>query len=398
MTNSLPPRVSFPQDRLPEHACPACGAPTLRTFYAVRGVPVRSNVLIDHVADSEAFPTGDVVLAQCDTCAFITNTAFDESRLMISQAREASQSCSLTSCDFTKQLAARWIERYDLRGKTLIEIGCGQGEFLESLCELAGARGVGFDPVVRRDRSKVADAIFVAGPVEDFVDRVRGDFIFCRHTLDHIAEPLKFLSLLRPAAENTPVLFEVPDNARVMVEGAFWDIGYEHSSYFSSASLTRVFQRAGFEVTRTTLEFDNQWLVLEAAAEPVGGQKRDMPSLSELRSATHFVRIATAKMNHWLTFAAEAKRQKRKCVIWGGGSKAVGFLTTLGIEGEFECVIDIDLAKQGSYLPGTRLRIEPPAALMTVRPDVVLITNPGDRDAIAMDLAAMGLTPEISTL
>ena len=63
-----------------------------------------------------------------------------------------------------------------------------------------------------------------------------------------------------------------------------------------------------------------------------------------------------------------------------------------------EIVIDINPAKQGSYLPGTRLKIEPLAVLMTIRPDTVVVTNPGDRDAIAMDLAAMGLTPEISTL
>jgi hypothetical protein len=38
------------------------------------------------------------------------------------------------------------IERYDLYGKDIIEIGCGQGEFLTLLCELGGNRGVGFDP------------------------------------------------------------------------------------------------------------------------------------------------------------------------------------------------------------------------------------------------------------
>ena len=71
-----------------------------------------------------------------------------------------------------------------------------------------------------------------------------------------------------------PVVFEVPDNARVMAEGAFWDIYYEHNSYFSPGSLTRVFQRAGFEVTRTSLEFDNQYLVLEDAPVLLGRKER----------------------------------------------------------------------------------------------------------------------------
>ena len=321
-------------------------------FYAVRGVPVQSSLRIDNAADAEAFPTGDVVLAQCETCAFVTNIAFDETRLIPSRACEVGHACSRAYAEYEKRLAAGWIDRFDLRGKTLIEIGCGQGEFLELLCEMAGARGIGFDPLVRRERSKAGDALFVAGPFEDFVEGIRGDFIFCRHTLEHIAEPLKFLSLLRPAADHTPVVFEVPDSGRVLAEGAFWNIDYEQSSYFSPASLTRVFQRAGFEVTGTTPAFANEHVVLEAAAEPVGGQKRDMPSLSELRAATNFVRIATAKMNHWLTFLANARQAGRKCVIWGGGSKAVGFVTTLGVEDAFACVVDINPAKQDSYLPG----------------------------------------------
>lgn len=396
--NPLPKHVSFPQDRLGDRPCPACGAPTLRSFYSVRGIPVQSNLLVDNADESKAFPVGDVLLAQCETCAFITNAAFDEARLMMSTAYEASQACSPTFGGFAKKLAEQWIERYDLRGKTLIEIGCGQGEFLEMICELAGARGIGFDPVVRRERSEHLDVTFIAAPFEDFVDRVRGDFVFCRHTLEHIAEPLNFLTLLKPAAENIPVVFEVPDTARVLSEGAFWDIYYEHNSYFSPASLTRVFQRAGFEVQRTSLEFDDQYLVIEAAAEPFGGQKRDMPTLSELRGASNFVRTATARINQWMAFADDAKRRGRQCVVWGSGSKAVGFLTTLGIDDAFACVVDINPAKQGSYLPGTRLRIEPPSVLNTLRPDDVVVMNPVYCDEIAKDLAAMGLTPNIISL
>ena len=397
MTNHLPPRVSFPTDRLIGRDCPACGADTLRSFYAVRGIPVQSNLLVDNADEAENFPAGDVVLAQCDTCAFITNTAFDESRLMMSTAYEASQACSPTFGGFAKKLAAEWIDRFNLRGKTLIEIGCGQGEFLEMICEMANARGIGFDPVVRREKGK-GDVLFVAAPFEDFAGRVQGDFVYCRHTLEHIADPLKFLRLLRPAADRMPVVFEVPDTLRVLTEGAFWDIYYEHNSYFTTASLVRAFQRAEFEVVGTQLLFDNQYLVLEATAEPHGGQKRDMPTLTELRSASTYIRIATARMNQWVKFAGEAKRQNHKCVVWGSGSKAVGFLTTLGIDGAFACVVDINPAKQGSYLPGTRLKIEPPSVLTTLRPDAIVVMNPIYRDEIQRDLAAMGLTPNVASL
>ena len=47
---------------------------------------------------------------------------------------------------------------------------------------------------------------------------------------------------------DTVVLFELPDVKRVLDEVAFWDVYYEHCSYFSLGSLARLFRRSGFEV------------------------------------------------------------------------------------------------------------------------------------------------------
>ena len=47
---------------------------------------------------------------------------------------------------------------------------------------------------------------------------------------------------------NTVVVFEIPDNTRVLQEQAFEDIYYEHCSYFSPGTLARLFRDSGFEV------------------------------------------------------------------------------------------------------------------------------------------------------
>ena len=60
------------------------------------------------------------------------------------------------------------------------------------------------------------------------------------------------------------LFFELPDTERVLDECAFWDIYYEHCSYFTPGSLERLFRRSGFEVTRQWKAFDDQYLMLEA--------------------------------------------------------------------------------------------------------------------------------------
>ena len=71
---------------------------------------------------------------------------FDSSLQEYCQNCEESQHVSPTFTKFARELAQRWIDRYDLHNKTILEIGCGKGEFLTLICELGNNRGIGIDP------------------------------------------------------------------------------------------------------------------------------------------------------------------------------------------------------------------------------------------------------------
>jgi len=65
-------------------------------------------------------------------------------------------------------------------------------------------------------------------------------------TLEHIADTADFIKMVRGSLQDSPstdVFFQVPDVLRVLEEEAFWDIYYEHCSYFSIGSLARLFRR-----------------------------------------------------------------------------------------------------------------------------------------------------------
>lgn len=78
------------------------------------------------------------------------------------------------------------IERYDVCDKTVMEMGCGNGEFLRALCALGHNRGVGFDPSQRREADDNADAgriEFIQGFYSDRYADYTADLICCRHML-----------------------------------------------------------------------------------------------------------------------------------------------------------------------------------------------------------------------
>ncbi len=61
-----------------------------------------------------------------------------------------------------------------------------------------------------------------------------------------------------------------------------------------------------------------------------------------------FARRVPEACEGWRSRLEDLRRQKTRAVLWGAGSKAVGFLATLGIRDEIECVVDINPHKQGA--------------------------------------------------
>ena len=85
-------------------------------------------------------------------------------------------------------------------------------------------------------------------------------------------------------------------------------------------------------------------------------------------------------------------------MVWGSSSKAVAFLTTLGVGDEVACVTDINPHRQNMFMPGSGHEIVPPKSLPEYPPDNVVIMNPIYREEIRADLDAMGLRPRLYTL
>ena len=397
-------RPSFVQRRDPAAACQSCGGRPMLTFFTLPGIPVHSCLLMASREEALGCRRGDLRLAFCRACGFVANTAFDPSVHEYSARYEETQGFSPTFNAFARDLAARLVAAHDLRGRTVLEIGCGKGEFLVLLCELGGNAGIGIDPsyVPARTTSPAAGRIrFLREFYSAAHTDLRADFVCCRHTLEHIGAVAALVGTLRAALAGgppVPVFFEVPDVLRVLREGAFWDLYYEHCSYFSPGSLARLFRAAGFEVQELAVAFAGQYVLL--TAWPADGPTRprlpledDLGALAEAVDAFGRVGAAVAR---WRTTLDDLRARGRRPIVWGSGSKGVAFLTTLGAaEGLVEYVVDINPYKQGQFMPGTGQPIVAPEFLPRYRPTDVLVMNPTYTEEIRQQLGGLGLAPDL---
>ena len=392
-----------------DHACPSCGAGGMSVFYEVNNVPVNSVLLVMSREEAQEFQTGNIRLAVCAMCGFISNISFDEALTQYTARYEATQGYSPTFNKFHTALAQSLIDRYDLRGKDIIEIGCDKGDFITMLCEMGHNRGVGFDPayVPGRHPSSAADRLtFIPDFYSEKYTEYRADFICCKMTLEHIPNVGEFVATVRRSIgdnHDTTVFFQIPNARYVLCDVAFWDIYYEHCSYFTKGSLGRLFRANGFDVHDLWTAYDDQYLMIEA--RPISGSSTTAPLSDEespvetLRMVDFFVEHYDAKRNEWRERLGHMKAAGKKVVLWGGGSKGVAFLTTLDQKlDDIAYAVDINPIKTGTFMAGTGQEIVAPSFLIEYQPDVVIIMNPVYLDEITRDLNEMGLTPEIYTL
>lgn len=389
--------------------CPACNIGTMQVFYEAPSVPTNSCILLDSEEEAQAYPTGDVKLGFCDHCGFVFNTAFDLKKTEYSGRYEETQAFSGTFNKFHKALAERLIEKHQLHDKDVLEIGCGKGEFLMLLAELGNNRGVGIDPGVHVDR--------ITGPAADRMKFIpdfysekyadhKVDFLACKMTLEHIPDAENFMGTVRRGLgdqTDATVFFQIPEALRILRECSFEDIYYEHCAYFSPGSLARLFRRTGFDVLDLDIEYGDQYLTIEARpSEPGRPASPPLPledDLEELRSlVASFPQRMAETLNGWRDRLREAHDAGQTIVLWGSGSKAVSFLTTLDAERRIQYVTDINPHRHNHYMPRTGQRIVAPAELSTIKPDLVIVMNRVYEDEIRADLAKFGVSPTVVSL
>jgi 2-polyprenyl-3-methyl-5-hydroxy-6-metoxy-1,4-benzoquinol methylase len=377
----------------------------MQTFYKVDAVPVHSVLLMPTRERARNYRRGDIRLGLCDTCGFISNVAFDPTVHEYSVGYEATQSFSATFNSFHSKLAGRLIDRYDLHNKHLIEIGCGQGEFLIMLCEMGQNYGVGFDPAYDTGRPREYNPAQVSF-VQDFYSEkyaaVQGDFIACKMTLEHIPNTAEFVRTVRRSIGNrleTVVFFQVPNARYVMRDVAFWDIYYEHCSYFSAGSLAYLFEHCGFQVLDVATEYQEQYLTIEAkpvALDQVTISPASRQAVAETQEDVQtFIAAYPGVLQRWRTLLEQIQQEGKRAVIWGSGSKGVAFLTTLNPPEVIQYAVDVNPYRHGTFMAGSGQEIVGPAFLQTYQPEMILVMNPIYCDEIQRELNRLGVSAQL---
>ncbi len=381
--------------------CAACGAPGGEEVAVLRDVPSNSCLMLPSAAAARAWPRGDIVLRRCTACGFIANRAFDAALTEYSDRYEPTQGWSPAFRRYHEDLAAR-IARAAPDVRRIVEVGCGQGEFLHLVCAAIGAEGLGFDPCLDARRGDVvARRTGRVQLVGDFFDdraaeALQADLLVCKMTLEHIPAVGRFAELCARVAGNSApgmrIFIQVPDSLRILRDAAFEDIYYEHCNYFTEASLLAVFAQHGFGAEAVFRDYDGQYLGLLARF----GAKAAVPAEDGVADlAARYGAAQESRIAEWRGLVGAAGR----VAIWGSGSKGVAFLSALGPAATaVSHAVDINPHRQGMYMSGTGHPLGGPEALGSIRLDASVLMNRVYREEVRDMLGRLGLAPRLLAL
>jgi hypothetical protein len=373
--------------------CPICGGST-EVSVRRESLPVFNNVTYPTRDEARCAPVGRFALATCRSCGFSHNGDFDPDLVTYDENYDNHVESAVFNAYYS-DLVGLMNRRFELNGGTVYDIGCGDGEFLKVLCEAApDVSGVGIDPSCH----PIQDGNFrlTKGTPDEASLLPDARLVILRHVLEHIDDPVGFLTGLREAVPDAPFFIEVPDLNWILTSGAFWDFTYEHCNYFTLPTLRLTLETAGFSVVEQHRSFGDQyqWAICRPADDRPSPQKNRVGNAdSELAAVQAYLAVEADR----LATISELAEGPDHFVLWGMSGKGV-ILASLLPEGLVSGGIDMNRAKQGRYAPTSALRIHSPEWLTGVGGSTVLVMNPNYATEIGNLVKRLGANARLITV
>ena len=374
--------------------CKICSSPRNIELDARAPVPVAQNLIMPTAQSARNCPSAALDMRRCTNCGFVWNAKFDPNLMVYDATYDNDQNFSVRFQQHTSEVADRIANSVELKHPVnLVEVGCGQGTFMDVLGKRFGSRlrsAIGYDPSWQGDTrhlppgGEVRGEYFTSGSLR--ADDPAPDVVVSRHVIEHVPDPIAFLRAIRAGiAEGTPLFIETPDVDWVLRGGVFFDFYYEHCSLFGQHALALALERSGFAVADIRPIFDDQYQLAKAVAGPT--DPPGAPPASDRFDDLGFCAKRTAYLDG-LAAAIDGLGPAGTVALWGGASKAVTICLTLPRATErLACVIDINERKQGCFLPSTGIPILSPDGAAATGIEHAIVVNPAYLEEIRAGVA-----------
>lgn len=316
--------------------------------------------------------------------------------------------------DFRMKQFGSFIQKYSLKGKKVIEIGCGRGEYL-SLMQQSGVDAYGLEHSEESVKQCVKNSLKVSkGFVQSSVDRLNNapfDAFFILNFLEHLRDPNSTLiGIYNNLTDGAVGLVEVPNFDMILRKKLFSEFICDHLLYFTKETLNTTLRLNGFEIIdckevwydyiisavvrkmkHTCLIKAQRKMKMSLRGEAEAISKIEIPRSTRNDSIGDF-QVKKLDISHFYRYQAQLKNEideyihrfkDKKVAIWGAGHQALAVISLVNLADKIRYVVDSAVFKQGKYTPATHLPIVSPDTLELDPVDAVIVMAASYSDEVA---------------
>ncbi|MFZ2959390.1 MAG: class I SAM-dependent methyltransferase [Candidatus Ozemobacteraceae bacterium] len=344
----------------------------------------------------------------CTNCWLAQTEDYAEADELFSPEYAYFSSFSTTWLDHSEKYVNAMIDRFSLNEKSLVvEIAANDGYLLQFALK-KGVPSLGIEPTASTAAAAREKGIEI---IEEFfgitlADHLKSlgrsaDLMVANNVLAHVPDINDFVKgfsiLLKSQGVAT---FEFPHLLRLIKENQFDTIYHEHYSYLSLTAVERIFAKNGLKV------FDVEAIPTHGGSLRVFAQRSDTgkhevsPKIQELLTREEGAKMKTPgfygdcqsrfekSKNEFLSFLLDIRRKGQSVAAYGAAAKGNTFLNFAGIRPDLlPFVVDRNPAKQGKFMPGSRIPIVTEDILRAARPLWVVILPWNLRDEVMTQLS-----------
>jgi SAM-dependent methyltransferase len=287
--------------------------------------------------------------------------------------------------NFRKKYFEDFIKKYELKNKKIIEIGCGNGDYLAVLSGLSvNAYGLEYSDKAIQECRKKGLKVF-KGFIEDASYKIENspfDAFLCLSFFEHIPSPNAFLRGIWSNLKDKAVgIIEVPNFDNLLQKRLIADFIHDHLFYFNDKTLKFVAEANGFEVLDIKKIWNNYLYAIEV-------KKRTKIDLT-----TFFYKLDTIKKE-----ISEFVSSFSKIAIWGASHQALTYISLLNLKSKVKYIVDSAFFKQNKFTPATHIPIFSPEKLKEYPVEAIIIMVGGYNDEVVAIVKKMGLNITIGVM
>ena len=335
--------------------CRFCRSKNLAKIFTLNNIPSGAQVFSSNKKSSQSKKIDTLNVFQCMDCSLVQLQTKP-----VPYYKRVITAATLTE-DSKDKAIREWkkINRfYNLENKSLIEIGCGTGDFIDLICNTFNCTVTGLEFSKDKKTKKNIHNKYLF----DFKSRKKYDVVVCNNFLEHQPKTKDFiLGIVNLVKDDGLIYISVPNFDYILDKGCVYEFVPDHLVYFTEKTLINCFENSNIEIIKTYKKNNSNDIVLI-------GKKRGFLNLSKQK-------VSFLKKIQHLKSIINKNHSKNIC-IWGAGHRSLTLMSIANAK-QIKYVVDSAPFKQKKYTPVLSKKIISPYEFLKTDCSFLIIMLPG---------------------